>query len=61
MITGLNPNLDDIERTKQIFQLESHWARVRPADVPSYMKMIKDHFGMNREQTSALMKDINQH
>lgn len=59
LITDLDPNCDEIERTNQIFHLESYWARVRPADIPTYMKRVKDHFGMNREQSNALMKDIN--
>lgn len=60
LISGLDPHMDDIERTNQIFSLKPYWQRVRLADVPTYTKFIKDHFDMNRIQEQALLKELNQ-
>lgn len=59
-IQNIDPDLDDMERTRQILELEDWWRRVRIADLPSYEKLMRDHFPMSAAAAKAVTTEIKQ-
>lgn len=58
MLLDLDPNMDEMERTKQIFSFEDWWRRVSPADIPTYVNFLKNHFKMNKDQSNAILSQL---
>lgn len=59
IISNMNPDMDEIERTRQILSHESWWDRVSTSDVPTYVNKCQAHFTrLDSKQKQELISEI---